>query len=210
MTVLGFIRTLGGLAGAAALAMGLSLGGATPAHSEDAAANTLILQIGLGYDSPSDTSPASTEQVVIELVPEFAPNHAERLKSLTRDGWYNGKLFHRVIEGFMAQTGSPNGDGVGGAEGRANLQAEFSNVKFERGVVGMARTRDRDGANSQFFIMFDRAAPLDGLYTVVGRVTQGMDVVDRLTRTHKSTRRGELPLGVTPDRIISARVAADG
>ena len=197
----------------AALIAGLALIASpfAPAQAESASdpENTIILEVGIGYDSPADASPKETGRIVIALAPKFAPKHAARMKELARAGWYNGKVFHRVIEGFMAQTGSPRGDGVGGAEGRKDLPAEFSNVKFERGVVGMARTARPNTANSQFFIMFERVSQLDRNYTVVGHVVSGMNVVDKLTRTHRSTRKGEIPLRVAPDRIISAKVAAD-
>jgi peptidylprolyl isomerase len=139
-------------------------------------------------------------RVVIALRNDIAPHHAERLKQLARDGFYNNVPFHRVIGGFMAQTGDgEHGDGTGGSK-YPDLQAEFSNVPYERGIVGMARTNNPNSANSQFFIMFAEGSSLNGKYTVVGQVVQGMDVVDKL---HK----GEPP--ANPDKITHAHVAAD-
>jgi peptidylprolyl isomerase len=129
--------------------------------------------------------------VTVDLLEEVAPAHVDRITALARDGAYDGVVFHRVIDGFMAQTGDvqygriEGGDmaraGTGGSD-RPDLRAEFGDVPFERGVVGMARGRDPDSANSQFFIMFARAPHLDGEYTAVGRVTDGMEVVDAIKR----------------------------
>ncbi|MFW6077369.1 MAG: peptidylprolyl isomerase [Hyphomicrobiales bacterium] len=137
--------------------------------------------------------------VVIDLKPEVAPNHVERIKDLTREGFYDGIIFHRVIDGFMAQTGDPTGTGMGGSE-RPNVAAEFSEEPFTRGTVGMARSSDPDSANSQFFIMFDEGRFLDGQYTVFGEVVDGMDCVDQINK-------GEPP--ADPDEIISMQVMAD-
>jgi peptidylprolyl isomerase len=139
-------------------------------------------------------------RIVIALRNDIAPHHAERLKQLARDGFYDNVPFHRVIGGFMAQTGDGEyGNGTGGSK-YPDLQAEFSNVPYERGIVGMARTNNPNSANSQFFIMFAEGSFLNGKYTVVGQVVQGMDVVDKL---HK----GEPPSD--PDKIVHATVAAD-
>lgn len=139
-------------------------------------------------------------RIVIALRNDIAPHHAERLKQLARDGFYDNVPFHRVIDGFMAQTGDGEfGNGTGGSK-YPDLKAEFSNVPYERGTVGMARTSDPNSANSQFFIMFAEGSFLNGKYTVVGQVVQGMDVVDKL---HK----GEPP--ANPDKIVHAHVAAD-
>ena len=139
-------------------------------------------------------------RIVIKLRNDIAPHHAERMKQLARDGFYDNVPFHRVIDGFMAQTGDgQNGNGTGGSK-YPDLKAEFSSVPYTRGVVGMARTSDPNSANSQFFIMFADGSFLNGKYTVVGEVAQGMDVVDKL---HK----GEPP--TNPDKIVHARVAAD-
>jgi peptidylprolyl isomerase len=149
--------------------------------------NTLILDTTAG-------------RVVIKLRNDIAPLHAARLEQLARDGFYNNVPFHRVIDGFMAQTGDGQyGNGTGGSK-YPNLKAEFSSVPYQRGIVGMARTSDPNSANSQFFIMFADGPSLTGKYTVVGEVVQGMDVVDKL---HK----GEPP--ANPDKITRAQVAAD-
>ena len=137
--------------------------------------------------------------VVIDLLPDVAPGHVERIKKLAREGFYDGIVFHRVIEGFMAQTGDPTGTGRGGSS-EPNLKAEFSGVPFERGTCGMARSQMPDSGNSQFFIMFDQGHFLNGQYTVWGQVVAGMEHVDAI-------KRGEPP--TDPDRMISVKVAAD-
>ncbi|MEA2862559.1 MAG: hypothetical protein QOC84_515, partial [Bradyrhizobium sp.] len=122
----------------------------------------------------------SKGRVVFKLRPDIAPQHAERIKLLAREGYYNNVPFHRVIEGFMAQTGDgKNFNGTGGSK-YPNLPAEFSSVPFKRGIVGMARSASPDSANSQFFIMFADGSSLNGKYTVIGEVVSGMDVVDKL------------------------------
>ena len=139
-------------------------------------------------------------RVVIKLRPDLAPQHAERIKLLAREGYYNNVPFHRVIEGFMAQTGDgKNFNGTGGSK-YPNLAAEFSNVPYKRGIVGMARAGSPDSANSQFFIMFAEGASLNGKYTVVGEVVSGMDVVDKI-------KRGE-PVA-DPDKMVKVQVASD-
>jgi Peptidyl-prolyl cis-trans isomerase (rotamase) - cyclophilin family len=139
-------------------------------------------------------------RIVIKLRTDIAPQHAERIKQLARDGYYNNVPFHRVIEGFMAQTGDgKNFDGTGGSK-YPNLKAEFSSVPFKRGTVGMARAGSPDSANSQFFIMFADGSFLNGKYTVVGDVVSGMDVVDKL-------KRGE-PVA-DPDKMVKVQVASD-
>lgn len=149
--------------------------------------NTLVL----------DTTPG---RIVIKLRNDVAPGHAERMKLLAREEFYDDVPFHRVIEGFMAQTGDgENGNGTGGSD-HPDLKAEFSDVPYMRGTVGMARTSNPHSANSQFFIMFDEGSFLNGQYTVVGEVVSGMDVVDKL-------KRGEPPRD--PDKILKAQVAAD-
>jgi peptidylprolyl isomerase len=138
--------------------------------------------------------------VIVALRTDVAPAHAERLKTLAREGFYDDVPFHRVIDGFMAQTGDgENGNGTGGSE-HPDLKAEFSDVPYTRGTVGMARTSNPHSANSQFFIMFDDGSFLNGQYTVVGKVVSGMDVVDKL-------KRGEPPSD--PDRMVRVSVAAD-
>ncbi len=139
-------------------------------------------------------------RIVIKLRPDLAPKHVARLKQLAREGYYNNVPFHRVIAGFMAQTGDgARGDGTGGSK-HPNLAAEFTSTPFKRGVVGMARSNDPNSANSQFFIMYADGSFLNGKYTVVGEVASGMDAVDKL-------KKGE-PVR-DPDRMIKVQVAAD-
>ncbi|WP_430514330.1 peptidylprolyl isomerase [Pannonibacter phragmitetus] len=138
-------------------------------------------------------------RVVIRLRPDLAPEHVKRIKKLTRAGFYDGQVFHRVIDGFMAQTGDPTGTGMGGSE-EADLAAEFSNAPFKRGTLGMARAASPDSANSQFFIMFADGDWLNGKYTVWGEVVEGMEFVDKIAK-------GEPP--ANPDKIIKMTVAAD-
>src|ERR1700755_2343604 len=132
-------------------------------------------------------------RIIIKLRPDLAPQHAERIKQLAREGFYNNVPFHRVMDGFMAQTGDgQNFNGTGGSK-YPNLKQEFSSVHFKRGVVGMARKGDSvDSANSQFFIMFGDGAPLDGKYTVIGDVVQGMDVVDKLKKADAGNPSGSV------------------
>jgi peptidylprolyl isomerase len=145
-------------------------------------------------------------RIVIKLRTDIAPKHAERLKQLTREKFYDNVPFHRVIGGFMAQTGDgQNGDGSGGSK-YPNLPAEFSSVAFTRGIVGMARRGgDDNSANSQFFIMFGPSPSLNGQYTVIGEVVSGMEAVDKI----KKGRREENGKVTDPDRIIRMQVAAD-
>jgi len=138
-------------------------------------------------------------RVVISLMPDVAPQHVARYKELARDGFYDGVVFHRVIPGFMAQTGDPTGTGRGGSD-KPNLKAEFSKLPFERGTLGAARTQDPNSANSQWFICFKAAPHLNRQYTIWGQVTSGMAHVDALAT-------GEPPR--QPDKIVSLRVAAD-
>jgi peptidylprolyl isomerase len=147
--------------------------------------NTLVLETSKG-------------RVVIELRPDLAPGHVSRVKELVREGFYDGVVFHRVIEGFMAQTGDPQGTGRGGSG--KNLKAEFSKEKHVRGTVSAARAQDPNSADSQFFICFEDAPWLDGQYSIWGKVTEGMENIDKI-------KRGE-PV-VDPDRIVSIKVAAD-
>ena len=159
--------------------------------------NTLVIQLANG-------------EVQVEMLPDVAPRHVEQIKALARAGEYDNVAFHRVIDGFMAQTGDvANGDmedgfdigraGTGGSA-KANIPAEFSKLPFDRGVCGMARSQSPNSANSQFFIMFKEGHFLNGQYTVWGRVVAGMEHVDALTR-------GEPPRA--PDRMLSVRVGAD-
>ncbi len=153
--------------------------------------NTLILTL---KDGP----------VLIKLRPDLAPKHVEQVKKLARQGFYNGIVFHRVIEGFMAQTGDPTGTGEGGSK-LPDLKAEFSKAPFNRGTVGAARTEDPNSANSQWFICFAPKPSLNGKYTVWGEVVQGMEHVDKIKRGV-----GEMGLVQKPqDKIVSLQVAAD-
>ncbi len=149
--------------------------------------NTLLMTL--------DTGP-----VTIKLRPDLAPNHVARIKELTREGFYDQTVFHRVIPGFMAQGGDPTGTGMGGSE-KDNLKAEFSDAHHDRGVCSMARSSNPNSANSPFFICLDDAGFLDRQYTVWGEVTEGMENVDALPK-------GEPPR--TPGRIVTMRVEADG
>ncbi|MBK3732407.1 peptidylprolyl isomerase [Azospirillum brasilense] len=142
-------------------------------------------------------------RVVIELRPDLAPNHVARIKELTRQGFYNGVVFHRVIDGFMAQTGDPTGTGTGGSGKK--LKAEFSNEPHVRGTLSMARTPDPDSADSQFFICFAPASFLDKQYTVWGKVVEGMEFVDKIKKGSQS-RNGQVS---DPDKIVKMQVAAD-
>jgi len=165
------------------------------------AAPALAQQPAAGAD-PQNTIIIDTNKgrIVVKLRPDLAPKHAERIKTLAREKYYDNVPFHRVIEGFMAQTGDgQNKNGTGGSK-YPNLPAEFSNVPFKRGVVGMARAQDPNSANSQFFIMYADGGFLNGKYTVVGEVVSGMDVVDKI-------KKGE-PV-VDPDRMVKVQVAAD-
>lgn len=164
----------------------LSTGGAAAAPSPE---NVLVMQLKDGT-------------VLIELRPDLAPKHVARIKELTRKGFYDGLVFHRVIDGFMAQGGDPKGTGTGGSG--VKLPAEFSKEPFVRGTVGMARSQDPNSGDSQFFICFAPAPFLDGQYTVWGKVIEGMQFVDKIKRG--SGGNGEVS---NPDRIISMKVQAD-
>ncbi len=141
-------------------------------------------------------------RVVIQLMPEVAPNHVKRIKELVRQGFYDGVPFHRVIDGFMAQTGDPTGTGTGGSG--TKIDAEFNAEKHVRGTVAMARAADPNSADSQFFIVFQEAPHLDGNYTAFGKVTEGMEFVDKI-------KKGTGPNGMVsdPDKVIKLKVAAD-
>jgi peptidylprolyl isomerase len=146
-------------------------------------------------------------RIVIALRTDVAPQHAERIKQLAREGFYNNVPFHRVMDGFMAQTGDgQNGNGTGGSK-YPNLKQEFSSLPFKRGTVGMARRGDSvDSANSQFFICFDEASSLNKQYTVIGEVVQGMDVVDKLKKAPPGSSSGTV---TDPDKMVKVQVAAD-
>lgn len=140
--------------------------------------------------------------VKIKLRPDLAPNHVERIKTLTNKGFYDGVVFHRVIPGFMAQSGDPTGTGSGGSD-LPNLKAEFSNEKHTRGTVSAARTANPDSANSQFYICFDDAPWLDRQYTVWGEVVEGMDNVDKIK---KGGEHNNGAISGEPDKILKARI----
>lgn len=169
------------------LVVALSFGGKAMAADLE---NTLYLDVPAG-------------RVVIAMRPDLAPATVARIKELARQHFYDGLVFHRVIDGFMAQTGDPKGNGTGGSGQK--LKAEFSNEHFVRGVVGMARSSDPDSADSQFFIMFGPAPSLDGKYTIWGEVVSGMEYVDKIKKGDEA-RNGAV---TSPDKIVKMQVAAD-
>ena len=173
-----------------------------------------FLVIALGVAGHAGAAPASDPEntlyldtvygrVVIQMRPDLAPKTVAQVKALTRRGFYNGLTFHRVIAGFMAQTGDPNGNGSGGSG--HPLKAEFTNTPFVRGTLGMARTSDPDSADSQFFITFGPTPQLDGKYTVWGQVIDGMQFVDRIKKGDPA-ENGKV---LDPDKIVKMQVAAD-
>lgn len=173
-------------------ASGFAQSSSTPAAVADLdPSNVLVIEVDGG-------------PIYVELLPDVAPQHVARIQTLAREGFYDGVVFHRVIDGFMAQTGDPTGTGTGGSD-YPDLPAEFSQIPYERGVVGMARTNDPNSANSQFFIMFGPAASLNGQYTVFGRVVAGMDAVDAIKKGD-ARRNGTV---TDPDAMIRARLLAD-
>jgi peptidylprolyl isomerase len=172
-------------------------------------AAVLVSLLALASSGASAASPENTlyldlkdGRVVIELRPDLAPEHVRRVKQLVKEGFYDGLTFHRVINGFMAQTGDPKGDGTGGSK-YPNLPAEFSQDPFARGTIGAARSSDPNSANSQFFICFEAASHLDGKYTVWGQVIEGMQFVDAIKKGLAAN--GEV---VNPDKIIKMQLAA--
>lgn len=156
--------------------------------------------------SPEDTLVIKLKDgdVIIELYTDKAPNHVARFKELVREGFYDGIVFHRVIEGFMAQGGDPTGTGMGGSK-KPNLKAEFNDTKHVRGVLSMARSADPNSANSQFFIMLADSPFLDGQYTAFGKVVSGMEFVDMIKKGNKNDNGAV----TNPDKIISMKVQAD-
>jgi cyclophilin family peptidyl-prolyl cis-trans isomerase len=181
----------------------LLLSGATLAVTAPAAAQPLpsapVAAPAIDPENILNLDLSTGGRVTIQLYPNLAPAHVERIKTLTRKGFYNGLTFHRVIEGFMAQTGDPTGTGTGDSD-LPDLKAEFNPTPHLRGTVSMARTNDPDSANSQFFICFLPRFSLDNKYTVFGRVTSGMQYVDAI-------ERGEPP--AAPSKIGRASIAAD-
>lgn len=173
----------------AVMALILFAATANPTHADTSdPENTLYMELTDG-------------RVVIRLRPDLAPNHVNRIKKLTRSGFYDGVVFHRVLDGFMAQSGDPTGTGSGGSD-EPDLVAEFTETPFVRGVIGAARQSNPfvNSANSQFFIMFEEKPGLNGQYTVWGEVIEGMEFVDQI-------KRGEPPSN--PDQIIRMQIAAD-
>jgi peptidylprolyl isomerase len=173
-----------------AILLGLSVLAFAPARAASDPENTLYLDVPAG-------------RVVIELRPDLAPKTVARIKELTRRGFYDGLTFHRVIDGFMAQTGDPKGNGSGGSG--QNVKAEFTqNAHFQRGTVGLARANDPDSGDSQFFICFKPAPFLDGKYAIFGQVVSGMEAIDAI-------KKGDPGSGAVqnPDRIVRMQVAAD-
>lgn len=175
---------------------------------------TLVLALFVSLFAKSDAAAANREnmiymelktgRVVIETRPDIAPKHVARVKELVRQGFYDGLTFHRVIEGFMAQTGDPDGNGTGGSG--QNIPAEFTDLEhFYRGTVGMARSQSPNSADSQFFIVFAPSKWLDGQYTIWGEVVEGMEFVDQIKKGDQNANG----LVRDPDKIISMKVAAD-
>jgi peptidylprolyl isomerase len=173
----------------AALALPFAALLASSALADDAAANTIVLTTKNG-------------KIVIKLRPDLAPKHVAQIKALVNRKFYDGIVFHRVIDGFMAQTGDPTGTGSGGSD-LPNIPAEFTSTPFKRGTLGMARSNDPDSANSQFFICFADAPFLNGKYTVFGEVTSGMDVVDKI----KKGSQADNGTVTDPDKIVTLRMA---
>lgn len=167
---------------------------------------TLVLTIGQANAMDMENTlylDLKDGRVIIEMRPDLAPNHVARIKELVREGFYDGLKFHRVIEGFMAQTGDPLGNGSGGSGQK--LKAEFNSAKHVRGTVSMARAQNPNSADSQFFIMFDDASYLDGQYTVWGQIVEGMEFVDNI----KLGDRYDNGAVDNPDIIVKMQVAAD-
>jgi peptidylprolyl isomerase len=169
-----------------------------------AVAALLVIAVAPAFAQSSDPDitlvmETTKGKVVIAMRPDLAPKHVAQIKELVAKKFYDGIVFHRVIDGFMAQTGDPTGTGMGGSD-LPDIPAEFSAENFGRGVVGMARAQDPNSANSQFFIMFADGGFLNGNYTVWGQVVEGMDVVDKINR-------GEPPQ--SPDKIVTMRLASD-
>jgi peptidylprolyl isomerase len=172
-----------------ALALALSAATTVAIAAGEDADNTIVMTLKTG-------------KVVIKLRPDWAPKTVEQIKALVKKGFYDGIVFHRVIPGFMAQTGDPTGTGEGGSD-MPNLKAEFNPTHFKRGVLGMARTNDPDSANSQFFIMFGDGGFLDNQYTAFGEVVSGMDAVDKI-KAGTQANNGQV---TNPDKIISLKMA---
>jgi peptidylprolyl isomerase len=171
--------------------LALSLLAAFPAFADEQATDTLVMKTKGG-------------ETVIRLRPDLAPKHVAQIQALVKQKFYDGIVFHRVIPGFMAQTGDPTGTGMGGSK-LPNIPAEFSSEPFVRGTLGMARSSDPNSANSQFFICFGDASFLNGNYTVFGQVVSGMEAIDKL-KAGTEANNGQVD---HPDKIISLRFAPD-
>ena len=172
----------------------------TDTNAENTSSQNLVIEITQNTEitEPSETPPIAT--IIVKLFPDVAPKHVSQITMLAKEGFYDGIIFHRVIDGFMAQTGDPTGTGLGGSD-LPDIRAEFSDEPFNRGTLGMARSQHPDSANSQFFICFEESSFLNGQYTVFGKVIEGMEYVDKIMR-------GEPP--DYPDKIISMKVSNDG
>ena len=166
-------------------------------NAENIKTQNLVMEVTQNSEitDPSENPP--TGKVVIKLYPDVAPKHVAQITMLAKEGFYDGIIFHRVIEGFMAQTGDPTGTGMGGSD-LPDIRAEFSDEPFVRGTLGMARSQHPDSANSQFFICFEEASFLNGQYTVFGKVVEGMEYIDKVMR-------GEPP--DYPDKIVSMKLS---
>ena len=167
-------------------------------NAENIKSQNLVMEVTQNSEitDPSENPPIG--MVVIKLYPDVAPKHVAQITMLAKEGFYDGIIFHRVIEGFMAQTGDPTGTGMGGSD-LPDIRAEFSDEPFVRGTLGMARSQHPDSANSQFFICFEEASFLNGQYTVFGKVVEGMEYVDKIKRGDESNN-GSVS---DPDKIIS-------
>ncbi|MDP4539343.1 peptidylprolyl isomerase [Qipengyuania sp. DY56-A-20] len=193
------------LAALAAFAVTPLAGFSTAAHAQEAPAEAAPVYAPINYSMEEDRENillldlSNGERVAIRLMPSWAPNHIERIKTLTRQGFYDGVIFHRVIDGFMAQTGDPTGTGQGGSS-LPDLEAEFNPMPHVRGTLSMARAQGEDSANSQFFVVFYPRFSLDKRYTNLGRVIANMAAVDAINR-------GEPP--ADPTRIVQASLASD-
>jgi len=172
----------------------------TDTNAENTSSQNLVIEITQNTEitEPSETPPIAT--IIVKLFPDVAPKHVSQITMLAKEGFYDGIIFHRVIDGFMAQTGDPTGTGMGGSD-LPDIRAEFSDEPFNRGTLGMARSQHPDSANSQFFICFEESSFLNGQYTVFGKVIEGMEYVNKIMR-------GEPP--DYPDKIISMKVSNDG
>jgi peptidylprolyl isomerase len=174
--------------------MGMSM---SDINAENIKSQNLVMEVTQNSEltDPSENPPIG--KVVIKLYPDVAPKHVAQITMLAKEGFYDGIIFHRVIEGFMAQTGDPTGTGMGGSD-LPDIRAEFSDEPFVRGTLGMARSQHPDSANSQFFICFEEASFLNGQYTVFGKVVEGMEYIDKVMR-------GEPP--DYPDKIVSIKLS---